>query len=191
MPVLARPMGLRDMQFTETELKGVWLIEPTPAIDDRGSFTRIFCEKEMADCGLATRFVQHSRSHSIRKGTLRGLHYQEDPYTEVKLVSCVRGAIFDVVVDLRPNSPTRHRWQAFELTPRNMKQVYIPTGFAHGFQTLTEDAEVSYLISQFYTPHASTGVRYNDPVFSINWPLMPTAMSEKDKTWPLVRKLVH
>lgn len=191
MPVLARPMGLRDMQFTETELKGVWLIEPTPAIDDRGSFTRIFCEKEMADCGLATRFVQHSRSHSTRKGTLRGLHFQENPYTEVKLVSCVRGAIFDVVVDLRPNSPTRHRWQAFELTPGNMKQVYIPAGFAHGFQTLTEDAEVSYLISQFYTPHASTGVRYNDPVFSINWPLMPTAMSEKDKTWPLVRKLVH
>ena len=91
------------MQFTETELKGVWLIEPTPVVDDRGSFTRLFCEKEMADCGLATRFVQHSRARSVRKGTLRGLHYQEDPYTEVKLVSCVRGAIFDVVVDLRPN----------------------------------------------------------------------------------------
>ena len=140
------------MQFTETELKGVWLIEPTPVIDDRGSFTRLFCEKEMADCGLATRFVQHSRARSVRKGTLRGLHYQEDPYTEVKLVSCVRGAIFDVVVDLRPNSPTRYNWLAFELTPENMKQVYIPAGFAHGLQTLTDDAEVSYLISQFYTP---------------------------------------
>ena len=115
------------MQFTETELKGVWLIEPTPVIDDRGSFTRLFCEKEMADCGLATRFVQHSRAHSVKKGTLRGLHYQEDPYTEVKLVSCVRGAIFDVVVDLRPNSPTRHNWLAFELTSENMGVFGIPS----------------------------------------------------------------
>ncbi|RVA36664.1 dTDP-4-dehydrorhamnose 3,5-epimerase [Mesorhizobium sp. M7A.F.Ca.US.001.01.1.1] len=174
------------MQFTETELKGVWLIEPTPVVDDRGSFTRLFCEKEMADCGLATRFVQHSRAHSVKKGTLRGLHFQDDPYAEVKLVSCVRGAIFDVVVDLRPNSPTRHCWLGFELTPENMRQVYIPAGFAHGLQTLTDDAEVSYLISQFYTPHASTGARYNDPAFSIAWPLMPTAMSERDRTWPLL-----
>lgn len=178
------------MHFSETELKGVWLIEPIPVMDDRGSFTRIFCEKEMADCGLATRFVQHSRSRSIRKGTLRGLHFQEEPYTEVKLVSCTRGAIFDVVVDLRPNSPTRNRWLGFELTPESMKQVYIPAGFAHGFQTLTQDAEVSYLISQFYTPHAATGARFDDPVFSINWPLTPTAMSERDRTWPLVGKPV-
>jgi dTDP-4-dehydrorhamnose 3,5-epimerase len=179
------------MQFTETELRGVWLIEPTPSIDDRGSFTRVFCEKRMADCGLATRFVQHSRSHSIKKGTLRGMHYQENPYTEVKIVSCVRGAVFDVVIDLRPDSQTRHRWLGFELTPKTMRQVYIPPGFAHGHQTLTDDAEVSYLISQFHTPHAATGVRYNDPVFSINWPLMPTSMSERDKSWPLLRKLVH
>ena len=176
------------MQFTETELKGVWLIEPTPIVDDRGSFTRLFCEKEMADCGLATRFVQHSRAHSVKKGTLRGLHFQEDPYAEVKLVSCVRGAIFDVVVDMRANSPTRYQWLGFELTPANMRQVYIPAGFAHGLQTLTDDTEGSYLISQFYTPHASTGVRYNDPAFSINWPLMPTAMSERDRTWPLVKQ---
>lgn len=174
------------MQFTETELKGVWLIQPTPVVDDRGSFTRLFCEKEMAGCGLETRFVQHSRAHSVKKGTLRGLHFQEEPYAEVKIVSCVRGAIFDVVVDMRPNSPTRYQWLGFELTPANMRQVYIPAGFAHGLQTLTDDTEVSYLISQFYMPHASTGVRYNDPVFSINWPLMPTAMSERDKTWPLL-----
>ena len=174
------------MQFTETELKGVWLIEPTPVVDDRGSFTRVFCEKEMADCGLATRFVQHMRAHSVKRVTLRGLHFQEEPYAEVKLVSCVRGAIFDVVVDMRANSPTRHQWLAFELTPSNMRQVYIPAGFAHGPQTLTNDTEVSYLISQFYTPHASTGARYNDPAFSLNWPLMPTAMSERDRAWPLV-----
>jgi len=176
------------MQFTETELKGVWLIEPTPVVDDRGSFTRLFCEKEMADCGLATRFVQHSRAHSVKRGTLRGLHFQEDPYAEVKLVSCVRGAIFDVVVDMRANSPTRHQWLGFELTPANMRQVYIPAGFAHGLQTLMDDTEVSYLISQFYTPHASTGVPYNDPAFSINGPLMPTAMSERDMTWPLIKQ---
>ncbi|OBQ71293.1 dTDP-4-dehydrorhamnose 3,5-epimerase [Mesorhizobium erdmanii] len=176
------------MQFTETELQGVWLIEPTSMVDDRGSFTRLFCEKEMADCGLATRFVQHSRAHSVKKGTLRGLHYQEEPYAEIKLVSCVRGAIFDVVVDLRPNSPTRYNWLGFELTPENMKQVYIPAGFAHGLQTLTDDTEVSYLISQFYTPNASTGVLYNDPAFSISWPLMPTAMSDRDKRWPLIRR---
>ncbi|MBZ9748358.1 dTDP-4-dehydrorhamnose 3,5-epimerase [Mesorhizobium sp. CO1-1-7] len=176
------------MQFTETELQGVWVIEPTPMLDDRGSFTRLFCEKEMADCGLATRFVQHSRAHSIKKGTLRGLHYQEEPYAEVKLVSCVRGAIFDVVVDLRPNSQTRYKWLGFELTSENMKQLYIPAGFAHGLQTLTDGTEVSYLISQFYTPNASTGVLYNDPTFSIAWPLMPTAMSERDKSWPLVRR---
>ncbi|MBZ9764463.1 dTDP-4-dehydrorhamnose 3,5-epimerase [Mesorhizobium sp. CA8] len=175
------------MRFTETELKGVWLIEPTPVIDDRGSFTRLFCEREMADCGLVTRFVQHSRARSIRRGTLRGLHYQEEPYAEVKLVSCVRGAIFDVVVDLRPNSPTRFDWLGFELTAETMKQVYIPAGFAHGLQTLTNDVEVSYLISQFYTPHASTGVRYNDPAFSINWPFMPTAISQRDMNWPLLK----
>lgn len=175
------------MQFTETELAGVLVIVPTPVTDVRGSFTRMFCEKEMAGRGLATRFVQHSRSQSVKQGTLRGLHFQEQPYTEVKLVSCVRGAIFDVVVDLRPDSPTRHRWLSFELTPENMKQVYIPAGFAHGVQALTDGVEVSYMISEFYTPQASTGVRYDDPLFSINWPLMPTAMSERDRTWPLVR----
>jgi dTDP-4-dehydrorhamnose 3,5-epimerase len=178
------------VQFTETELSGVWLIEPRPILDDRGSFTRTFCEKELADCGLATRFVQHSRSHSAQKGTLRGMHYQQEPYGEVKIVSCIGGAIFDVVIDLRPDSPTRHRWICFELTPQNMRQVYIPAGFAHGFQTLTDNAEVSYLISQFYTPHASTGVRYNDPALSINWPLMPTAISNKDRAWPLLAKPV-
>jgi dTDP-4-dehydrorhamnose 3,5-epimerase len=178
------------VQFTETELSGVWLIEPRPILDDRGSFTRIFCEKELADCGLATRFVQHSRSHSAQKGTLRGMHYQQEPYGEVKIVSCIRGAIYDVVIDLRPASPSRHRWIGFELTPQNMRQVYIPAGFAHGFQALTDNAEVSYLISQFYTPHASTGVRYNDPAFSINWPLMPTAISDKDRAWQLLGRLV-
>jgi dTDP-4-dehydrorhamnose 3,5-epimerase len=174
------------MRFTETELGGAWLIEPTPVWDDRGSFARTFCEKEFAGCGLVNRFVQHSRSHSVLKGTLRGMHFQEAPFGEVKLVSCLHGAIFDVIIDLRPGSPTRHRWTAFELTPENQRQLYIPQGFAHGFQTLTDDAVVFYLISQFYAPQASVGVRYNDPVFAIDWPLEPTATSERDRTWPLL-----
>lgn len=178
------------MRFKETSLKGVWIIEPTPVIDDRGSLTRMFCEKEMAACGLATRFVQHSRVQSPKKGTLRGMHYQEEPYGEVKLISCVRGAVFDVVVDLRPNSPTRNRWLGFELTPENMRQVYVPPGFGHGVQSLTDDTEVHYLMSQFYTPNAATGVRYDDPLFRINWPLLPTVISQRDKSWPLLRKLV-
>jgi dTDP-4-dehydrorhamnose 3,5-epimerase len=188
IPEAAHPgrLGSRGVavRFTETELGGVWLIEPVPNIDDRGSFTRTFCEKEMADCGLATRFVQHSQSHSVRKGTLRGMHFQKDPYGEVKIVSCIRGAIYDVVIDLRPTSPTRHKWTAYELTAGNKRQLYIPAGFAHGFQTLTEHAEVSYLISQFYTPHASMGVRYDDPAFAIDWPMEPSAMSERDSNWP-------
>jgi dTDP-4-dehydrorhamnose 3,5-epimerase len=176
--------GVVTVRFTETELGGAWLIEPVPNIDDRGSFARTFCEKEMADCGLATRFVQHSQSHSVLKGTLRGLHFQKDPYGEVKIVSCIRGAIYDVIVDLRPGSPTRYRWAAYELTPGNKKQLYIPAGFAHGFQTLTEHAEVSYLISQFYVPQASTGLRYDDPAFAIDWPMHPSVLSERDRNWP-------
>jgi dTDP-4-dehydrorhamnose 3,5-epimerase len=179
------------MRFTETELKGAWLIEPTPTWDDRGSFTRTFCEKEFADCSLATRFVQHSHSHSVRKGTLRGMHFQEAPFGEVKLVSCIQGAMFDVIIDLRSGSPTRHKWLGFELTPGNQHQLYIPAGFAHGFQTLTDDTIVSYLISQFYTPHASYGVRYDDPVFAIDWPMQPAAMSEKDRSWPLLGERVY
>jgi dTDP-4-dehydrorhamnose 3,5-epimerase len=178
------------MRFTETELEGVWLIEPVPNLDERGSFTRIFCEKEMADRGLESRFVQHSQSHSVRKGTLRGLHFQEHPYGEVKIVSCIRGAIHDVVVDLRPTSPTRYKWTAYELTPGNKRRLYIPAGFAHGFQTLAEDSEVSYLISQFYAPRASTGVRYNDPAFAVDWPLEPVAVSDKDRAWPLLGECV-
>jgi dTDP-4-dehydrorhamnose 3,5-epimerase len=174
------------MRFTETALSGAWLIEPTPTWDDRGSFTRTFCEKEFADCGLVNRFVQHSHSHSVRKGTLRGMHFQEAPFGEVKLVSCAQGAMFDVIIDLRHGSLTRYRWLGFELTPDNQRQLYIPSGFAHGFQTLAEDTVVSYLISQFYTPHASRGVRYNDPAFAIDWPAEAAAISEKDRTWPLL-----
>ena len=173
------------MRFVETELSGAWLVESEPVADERGRFMRTFCEKEIADIGLPTRFVQHSQSHSVRKGTLRGMHFQIAPYAEVKLVSCIRGGIFDVIIDMRAASATRHKWVGFELTPDNRRQVYVPAGFAHGFQTLTDDAVVSYMISQFYAPQASVGLRYDDPVFAIEWPSTPTALSERDRNWPL------
>lgn len=174
------------MRFVETELSGAWIVEPEPVGDGRGSFMRTFCENEFTAAGLETRFVQHSQSHSAQKGTLRGMHFQLRPHGEVKLVSCIRGAICDVIIDMRPSSPTRHRWIAVELSPENRRQLYVPVGFAHGFQTLTDDAVVSYLISQFYVPQASVGVRFDDPAFAINWPLAPGVMSERDRAWPLL-----
>lgn len=174
------------MRFVETELSGAWLVEPEPVADARGSFMRTFCENEFADRGLETRFVQHSQSHSILRGTLRGMHFQLPPHGEVKLVSCISGAIYDVVVDLRPASPTLYQWVGVELTPENRRQIYVPEGFAHGFQTLTDDAVVSYMISRFYAPMASVGVRHDDPVLAIYWPLRPTAMSDRDRAWPLL-----
>ena len=176
------------MRFVQTELAGAWLIELTPVYDDRGSFTRTFCEKEMAEHSLVSRFVQHSRSRSAQRGTLRGMHFQRPPHGEVKIVSCTRGAIVDVALDLRPDSPTRYKWVMFELTPENNRQLYIPEGFAHGFQTLTADAEVSYLISQFYSPSSAAGARHDDPAFAIEWPLEPVGLSEKDRAWPLIRQ---
>jgi dTDP-4-dehydrorhamnose 3,5-epimerase len=176
------------MLFGETALPGVWLIELTPQFDERGSFMRTFCEEEMAGQGLRNRFVQHSRSRSTLKGTLRGMHFQRQPHGEVKIVSCTRGAILDVAIDLRAGSPTRHKWVAYELTPDNNRQLYIPEGFAHGFQTLTDDVEVCYLISAFYTPQAADGVRFDDPAFGIEWPLEPVAMSQKDCSWALVER---
>jgi len=174
------------MRFTETELNGAWLIEALPIGDERGSFARTFCSREFAEHGLETNFVQHSVSHSARKHTLRGMHYQSAPHAEVKVVSCIRGAIMDVIVDLRPHSPNYRRWTAYELSDTNNRRLYIPKGFAHGFQTLSDDAVVSYLISEFYSPEAATGVRWSDPALGIEWPAMPTVLSEKDQAWPLL-----
>jgi dTDP-4-dehydrorhamnose 3,5-epimerase len=172
------------MKFTESDIPGAWLIEPEPIRDNRGAFARIFCEKEFAARELAIRYPQHSVSHNVTRGTLRGLHYQEAPFAETKVVSCIRGAIFDVCVDLRPQSPTFRQWRGFELSAQNRNLFYIPAGCAHGFQTLTDDAEVHYLISEFYTPEASRGVRYDDPAFAINWPLPVSVISDKDCGWP-------
>lgn len=173
------------MRFQETSLAGTWLIGAEPARDTRGFFSRTFCLREFAVHGLETRYVQHSTSYSAVRGTIRGLHFQQPPHAEVKVVRCLKGAVWDVIIDLRPQSPTFRRWQCFELSADNGNQIYVPKGFAHGFQTLTDGAEVSYLISEFYVPVAAAGVRYNDPAFDIEWPLPVTAISEKDNAWPI------
>ena len=173
------------MQFMASGLSGAWLIEPEPHTDARGSFARTFCEREFAAQGLKTRFVQHSASISKKSGTLRGMHYQRAPCEEVKVVRCVRGAIYDVIIDLRSQSPSYRKWIGVELSQKNGRQLYVPEGFAHGFQTLSDDVEVHYLISEFYNPETSSGFFYNDPAFGIIWPGEVAEISEKDRMWPL------
>jgi len=172
------------MRFTPTDLNDAWLIEPEPFRDARGWFARTFCEREFGERGLETRFVQHSTSQNFNRGTLRGMHFQRGTDAEVKLVRCLKGAIYDVIIDLRPDSPTFKRWFGAELTAENVRQLYIPKGFAHGFQTLSDDCEIGYLISEFYAPEASSGVRWDDPAFAITWPMAPTVLSDKDRDWP-------
>ncbi len=172
------------MRFLKTDLQDTRLIEIEPVGDDRGFFSRIFCTREFEAEGLETCFVQHSISFSATKGTLRGMHYQIHPHSEAKVVECVKGAVWDVIIDLRPSSPTYRQWQAFELNAKNRRQLYIPIGFAHGFQTLCDDAEVRYLISSFYEPSAARGVRHDDPAFSISWPLPISVISPRDLAWP-------
>jgi dTDP-4-dehydrorhamnose 3,5-epimerase len=174
------------MIFTETSLKDAFIVEPEPREDARGFFARTFCAREFAERGLVTQFVQCSVSSSRNRGTLRGLHYQQPPACEVKLVRCTAGALYDVIVDLRPGSPTYLRHVGVELTARNRKALYVPEMFAHGFQTLQEDTEVFYQISQYYEPERAAGVRFDDPKFAIQWPLPVTTLSEKDMNWPLL-----
>jgi dTDP-4-dehydrorhamnose 3,5-epimerase len=171
------------MRFLETKFSDAWLIVPERVDDHRGHFARTFCHREFKQRGLETAFVQHSRSLSAKAGTLRGMHYQSPPHAEVKLVSCYSGAIWDVLVDLRPASRTYREWQAFELSAENGRQLYIPAGFAHGFQALSNDAGVNYLISSYYEPAASTGIPYNDPAIGIEWRLPITGISERDLSW--------
>ncbi len=172
------------MRFVPQDIEGVWLIELEPIADLRGAFARTFCAREFAAHGLATDFVQHSRSLTRNKGALRGMHFQKPPHAETKLVSCIRGGIYDVCLDLRQGSKTFGRWMAVELSADNAHQLYIPAGCAHGFQALSDDCEVEYLISQYYVPEAGAGVRWDDPQFAIKWPLPVAAMSDKDRAWP-------
>jgi len=174
------------MIFHRSKLAGAWLIEPERRHDERGYFVRTFCIEEFAMHGLESKFVQTSLSFNKVKGTLRGLHFQKAPYQETKVVGCVQGAIYDVLVDLRPDSPTFGQWEGYELSQANGRQLYIPEGFAHGFQTLCDASTVSYAISSFYAPDAASGVRFDDCQLAVKWPQPPIVISERDLSWPVL-----
>ena len=173
------------MLFTPTTLKDAWIIDLEKRGDARGFFARTMCKEEFEEHGMRSHFVQQNASASAEKGTLRGLHFQRGDASEAKLIRCTRGAIVDVIVDLRHESPTYLKHEAFELTAQNHRQLYVPPGFAHSFQTLTDDVEVTYLVSAPYTPGAEWGLRYSDPLFNIAWPLPVSNISDKDAAWPL------
>ena len=172
------------MIFTPTRLRGAVLVDIERREDERGFFARTWCAREFAEHGLSTELAQCSLSYSARSGTVRGMHFQRPPHEEDKLVRCGRGRIWDVVIDLRPASPTFRQWQGFELSAANRRALYVPKGFAHGFQTLADDTEVAYQISAFYAPEAADGVRHDDPAFAIAWPRPVTALSPRDRAWP-------
>ncbi|MCE8034189.1 dTDP-4-dehydrorhamnose 3,5-epimerase [Billgrantia tianxiuensis] len=174
------------MIFHRTKLDDAWTIELEPYGDQRGFFARTMCRSEFAKRGLISEYVQQNTSFSVRRGTLRGFHYQVRPHGEAKLVRCIRGAILDVIVDLREASPSYLQHQAFELTDANRYQLYVPPGFAHAFQTLSDDVEVCYLVSTPYHPQAERGLRYSDVRLGVEWPLPVTVLSEKDSAWPLI-----
>jgi dTDP-4-dehydrorhamnose 3,5-epimerase len=177
------------MIFTETKLKGAFIIDLEPHRDERGFFARSWCRNEFQEHGLNPRLTQCNISFSKRHGTLRGMHYQIAPFAEAKLVRCIRGILYDVILDLRPNSATFKQWLAVELTSENRRAIYVPEGFAHGFQTLTDNVEVFYQMSEFYHPESAGGVRWNDPAFGIEWPVNEPILSEKDGKIPLWSEL--
>jgi dTDP-4-dehydrorhamnose 3,5-epimerase len=173
---------MAKLNFTETPVKGAFVIEPDAFVDHRGFFARMFCVKELKAKGLNHKIVQANHSKSVGKGTIRGLHYQLPPNAETKIVKCIKGKIFDVIVDVRKDSPTFLHWFGVELTADNKKMLYIPEGFAHGFQALEEEVEIIYLVTNFYAPEAERGVRYNDQKINIEWPIKENIItSEKDE----------
>lgn len=172
------------MIFSESKLKGAFVIEIEKLEDERGFFGRYWCADEMKNYGLNVNIRQANISFNKYKGTLRGMHFQIAPHQEAKLVRCSRGSIFDVIIDLRKDSPTFKQWYGVELTQDNFKMLYVPEDFAHGFITLEDNCEINYLMSEFYVPGAGATIRWNDPIFKINWPLEPIIISEKDKMQP-------
>jgi dTDP-4-dehydrorhamnose 3,5-epimerase len=172
------------MLFYETNLPGAYLIEIERREDERGFFARSWCQREFTKHGLNPQLVQCNVSFNHRKGTLRGMHFQAAPNAEVKIVRCTAGAIYDVMIDLRPDSPTFKQYFGAELTPENHRMLYIPEGFAHGYITLFDNTEIVYQVSQFYAPEAARGVRWDDPAFGIIWPLAVEVISERDATYP-------
>lgn len=171
------------MIFTETKLKGAFIIDLELRGDDRGGFARTFCAKEFEEHGLKPTVAQCNLSFNYKAGTLRGMHYQIPPAAETKLVRCTKGAIYDVIIDLRPESPTYMQHIGVELTAENRRALYVPELFAHGYQALTDGAEVVYQVGEFYTPGYERGIRYDDPAFKIEWPIPVTVISEKDAAW--------
>ena len=172
------------MKFTKTNIKGVYVITLELRNDTRGSFTRNFCKKEFTEAGINIDIVQINRSLTREKGTIRGLHYQRYPKSEDKIVQCLKGSIFDVAVDLRKNSPTYGKWVGETLSEDNNKMLLIPKGFAHGFQALENEVVVQYFVSQYYSPDYEKGLRWNDPLLNIQWPIKNAKLSDKDKQWP-------
>lgn len=176
------------MRFSETSIVGARLIEPTPHQDERGHFFRAWCSREFADNGIEFLPVQANMGFSIQKGTTRGMHLQMPPAPEAKLIRCTRGSMFDVVLDLRPDSASYGKWHGDELSAENGRMLYVPELCAHGYQTLEDNTEMYYMTSQFHFPSAATGVRFDDPAFGIKWPLAATVVSEQDRNWPLTKR---
>ena len=172
------------MIFTETKLKGAFIVEVKKIEDDRGFFGRAWCKQEFEDHGLNGNIVQLNTSLTKKKGTIRGMHYQVDPYQEAKFIRCTRGRIWDVMIDLRPDSPTFMQWVGTELSADNYKMAYVPENFAHGFVTLEDNSEVYYPVTAFYTPGSERGIRWNDPAFNIAWPINIEIVSDKDSSHP-------
>jgi dTDP-4-dehydrorhamnose 3,5-epimerase len=174
------------MIFHQTDLSGVFIIEPELIADERGFFACAWIASEFEKHGLNANLRQSNIAFNAGRGTIRGMHFQKEPHEEAKLTRCTRGAIYDVAIDLRPDSPTRYRWVAAELTSDNHQMLYIPEGFAHGYQTLTDDAEMFYQVSEYYHPESAAGVRWDDPAFGINWPLPVSVITDRDANYPLL-----
>jgi len=171
------------MKLTELRVTGAYLVEQERIGDSRGYFARAWCKREFSDMGLTPDFVQKNMSRTEQRGTIRGLHYQLPPHSEAKFVRCIRGVIYDVIVDLRPDSPTFHNWVGIELSAEVGNAVYLPEGVAHGMQTLTDDVELLYRVTAYYEPDSERGFRYDDPTFGIAWPLPAALVSDKDLSW--------
>jgi len=172
------------LQFKETKLSGAYIIDLDTIKDERGFFARAWCQKEFEENGLKSNIAQCNLSFNHKKGTLRGMHYQVKPYEEVKMVRCTQGKILDVIIDLRKDSPTYKEWIGVELSADNNRMLYVPEGFAHGYQTLEDNSVVYYQVTEFYQPGSERGIRWNDPAFSIEWPLEVFVISEKDNSHP-------
>ena len=174
------------MKFSETDIAGAYLIELEPHVDDRGSFARAFCKREFDENGIRFEILQSNLAFTKDAGVIRGLHYQEPPMQEQKLVRCISGAVFDVLVDMRPSSPSYRATLETRLDSRNRDALFIPTGVAHGYQTLEQNTEFFYMTDQYYEPGLEKGVRYSDPALAIAWPLSPSGVTERDQNWPLL-----